>query len=98
MFCLRTEICPLADRIARPVVARHVFIRAQPDDSSQRGEHRAQPDVPQAGRGRRDLRQASHRIACQEVEGQEGRTGLVDYGNYDERQPAVEMCYHAENA
>ncbi|XP_054662327.1 nascent polypeptide-associated complex subunit alpha, muscle-specific form-like isoform X3 [Grus americana] len=88
---------PRGDRQGRAVPClageqRHVPRRAH--EQRRLPEHRAQPDVPPAGRGERDLRQASHREPRQEAQGEEGRARLAHRRHHHQRRPPQQVRHH----
>ena len=57
-------------------------------------QHRAQPDVPPAGRRERVVREARHREPRQEAEGETRRARQSDHGDHDERRAPVKVRHH----
>ena len=61
-------------------------------------EHRAQPDVPPAGRRERELRQEGDREPGEEAEGEEGRAGLPHHRGDHQRRAPQQVRDHPEDA
>ena len=61
-------------------------------------EHRAQPDVPPAGRRERGLRQARHREPGQEAKGEKGRAGLAHHRHHHQWRSPQQVRHHPEDA
>lgn len=57
-------------------------------------QHSPQPHVPQTRRRVGDVRQKGHRIAGEEAEGQERRTGITGHRHHNERRPPDQMRHN----